>query len=153
MIVHMHEFVAEYAANLTLVEHLQNALRTADGGMPFVTAGREGVGAHGRRNVDARHRLARLCGQFAHDFVQHRRLLLADGPRTHRRDGQFVGKPVRDESRAKTDENVDAKRALTTTRSPPNQHDDAPHQREKQRCLQAIAMAMHPQFAVHRAQA
>lgn len=72
--------------------------------------------------------------------------MLHDKPRTHRRDGQFVGKPVRDESRAKTDENVDAKRALTTTRSPPNQHDDAPHQREKQRCLQAIAMAMHPQL-------
>ena len=41
-----------------------------------------------------RFRLARLRRQFAHDFVQHRRLLLADGPRTHRRDGQFVGKPV-----------------------------------------------------------
>ena len=67
----------------------------------------------------------------------------------HAGDRQFVGKPVGDERGAQADENVVAERALTGAGRPPDEHDDAPHQREQKRCFQAIAMAVHLQFAVH----
>ena len=94
MIVHVHELVPEHTANLTFVQHLQNALRAADRRMTFITSRRERIGAHGWGDIDTRHRLARFRRQLAHDFVQYRRLLLADLPRMHGCDRKFVGKPV-----------------------------------------------------------
>ena len=94
MVVHVHELVAEHAAQFALVEDLQDALRAADGGVMLVTAGREGVGAHGRRDVDARHGLAGAGGQFTHDPVQFRCFLLGDMTRAHRCDGDAIRKPV-----------------------------------------------------------
>ncbi len=48
---------------------MQDALGTADGRVPFVAPGGEGVRAHGGGDVDARHRLAGLGAQFTHNLV------------------------------------------------------------------------------------
>ena len=60
MIVHVHELVPKYAANLTFVQHLQNALRAADRRMTFIASRCERIGTHGRSDIDTRHRLARF---------------------------------------------------------------------------------------------
>ena len=94
MVVHVHELMAEHTAQFAFIEDLQDALRAANGGVMLVAAGRESVGAHGRRDVDARHGLAGAGGQFAHNPVQFRRFLLGDMTRAHRCDGDAIRKPV-----------------------------------------------------------
>ena len=42
--VHVHKFVAQHTTQFTGVENLQDALGTADGRVPFVAPGGEGVG-------------------------------------------------------------------------------------------------------------
>ena len=94
VIVHVHKLVPKYAANLAFVQHLQNTLRAADRRMTFIASRCERIGAHGWGDINTRHRLARLRRQFAHDFVQYRRFLLADFLRMHGCNRKFVGKPV-----------------------------------------------------------
>ena len=149
MVVHVHELVAEDAANLALVEYVEDALRAAYGCMALVAARCERVGAHGRGDVDARHRLAGLGAEFAHDAVQCGSFLLGDRVGAHRGDGEFVGEPVRAERGDQTDDDIYAQRAAVTAGSPPDQHDDGPHQRKEQRRFQAVEVAAHMQFTVH----
>ena len=94
MIIHVHKLVPKYAANLAFVQHPQNTLRAANRRMTFIASCCERIGTHGWGDINTRHRLARLRRQFAHDFVQYRRFLLADFLRMHGCDRKFVGKPV-----------------------------------------------------------
>ena len=128
MVVHVHELVAEHAAQFALIENLQNALRAAYGRVMLVASGGERVGAHGRRDIDAGHRLAGAGGQFAYDPVQFRRFLFRHVARAHRGDGDAVGEPVGDECAGHADYEIHPQRVFTCSGQPPNQHDDSPHQ-------------------------
>src|SRR5690606_1940 len=64
-VVDVAEFVADDAAQLTLVEQAQDAFRAAHGGAAGVAAGGEGVGRLGGRDVQPGHGLAGVGGRVA----------------------------------------------------------------------------------------
>ena len=149
MIVNMHEFVAEHAAQFASVEDAQDALRAADRRVTFVASGGEGVGAFGGRDVDAGHRFAGFGGELADDLIDLRRFLFADFLSAHGCDGELVGEPVRSECGRQSDDDVDTEAVAAGTGAQPDEHDDRPHQREEQRCFQAVAMAVYTHFGIH----
>ncbi len=150
-VVHVHEFMAQHAAQFAGVEYLEDSLSAAYGRMPFVASGGEGVRTHGGGDVDARHGLAGLGAQFAHDLVDFGGFLFADFPRAHGGDGEFVGKPVGAERGDQSDDDIDAQRLPAAARGPPDEHDDGPHQGKEQRRFQAVEVAVHPYFGIHTA--
>ena len=149
MVIHMHQLMPKHATQLATIENTQNPLRTAHRRMTLVTTGGKRVGTFGRRDINARHRLARPSGKLAHNLIDLRRFLLTDLMCTHRSDGKFIGKPVRPERSRQTNENVNTEGIAAGTSAQPDEHDNRPHQREKKRCLQAIAMAMYTHFGIH----
>ena len=68
----VRELVGEHAAQLVLVDDLQQALRHGDGGVLGVAAGRERVRLRGGADVDGRHRHVGPLGQVADDRVELR---------------------------------------------------------------------------------
>ena len=94
MVIHVHQLVAQHTAQLASIENLQDALGAAYGRMTFVATSGKGVGTHGGRDVDARHRFAGLGAEFAHNLVDFGGFLFADLAGAHGCDGEFVGEPV-----------------------------------------------------------
>ena len=85
--------MAQDAAQLTLVEELENALRAAHGGVRGAATGGEGVGAHRGGHVEARHGLAGSGGELTHDGVHLGLLGLGDLDGAHGAHGDLVGVP------------------------------------------------------------
>ena len=94
-VVDVRQLVGDHRAQLVLVQGAQQAHRAAHGGGARVPAGGEGVRRLGRRDVDPRHRAARLVGKLAHDLVEHRGAGLADRLRVHRPQREGVRAVVR----------------------------------------------------------
>jgi hypothetical protein len=134
--------VGEHRAQLAAVQQLEDPLRTADRGVARVAAGGEGVGLGRRAHVEPGHRLAGLGGQLAHDRVDLRRLRLGHREGAHRPQRQLVGVEVREPVHAQRDEQGDEQPAAATDESPGGE-DQATHQAEQHRRLQAVVPPLH----------
>ena len=91
----VRELVGEHAAQLVLVDDLEQALGDRDRGVVRVAAGRERVRLRGGAEVDRRHRHAGARREVAHDRVELRLLGLGDRHRARRPHRELVGEPVR----------------------------------------------------------
>ena len=142
----MHELVRKHAANFALVQQIQNALRTAHRSMTLVASRRKRVRRHSRSHINARHRLIRAPGQFAHNRVQRRLLLLAHLHRLHGSERELVGKPVATEGHSHGQQHVHAERAARSAGKVPNQKNQRPHKREQNERFKAVRMTTDSHF-------
>lgn len=148
MVIDMHELMAQDAADLAIVEHLQDPLGTADRRVPLVAAGREGVGRHGRGDVNLRHGFAGLGGQLAHDGIEIGRLLLRDLASAHGGGGQPVREPVGAKGHDHGDDQIIDQGGLASPGQIPNQEDDRPHKPEENDGLQPVSVTVHMEFLI-----
>ena len=142
-VVDVHQLVAEDAAQLALVEQLQDALGAADRGVLRVATGGERVGRVGGGDVEPRHRLLRLVRELADDPVHRRLLLLGHRVGVHRLEGELVGVPVAVGVHAERDQHGDDQAAAAEEAA---DHDDrGRHAAQQEGGLESVEVAM----AVH----